>query len=257
MNPRRSIRRARGRALFAVALLLLAAPSLARAAEPAASLSPEDLLRSMSMALADAGAYRFHAEVTFDQTLLSGQKLQFAGAADVTVKLPNEVAIDYRDDLSAKKFWYDGEKATLLDVPRAAYSEVALSGNVDDALRELQESYDLSLPLADLISNDVYAVIDAHALAWKNLGIHDVEGTPAHHIAIVGDGTDLQLWIQADGKPLPLKLVITYKAVPMAPQYTAVLMDWKLGGRVSDDTFESELPDGAKKIEFLVAEDGR
>jgi len=242
--------------LAALASIVLVAGPLAAPAEEASSPtpSPEKLLRQMSDALKKAGSFRFHAEINFDDVLISGQKLQYAGAVDVTVRRPDGIRIDYRDDLSAKRFWYDGKTGTLLDVVHGTYSRTDLPGDIDAAIDRLLEGYDLALPLADLISSDHFEVIEDRALAWGYLGIHDVEGTPAHHIAIVGEDADLQLWIQEDGSPLPLRLVVTYKNVPMAPQYQAVLMDWKLGAKVSAESFEPSLPTGAQEVEFLVVE---
>ena len=236
---------------FMAATVLLALP-LAAPAEVTAS--PETLLHQMSEELKNAGSFQFHAEINFDDVLISGQKLQYAGAADVTVRRPDGIFVDYRDDLSAKRFWYDGKTGTLLDVFHDVYSTADLSGDIDTAIDELQERYGLALPLGDLISSDVFAVIDGHALAWGYIGVNDVEGTAAHHIAIVGDNADLQVWIQEKGRPLPLKIVITYKNVPMAPQYQAVLMDWEFGANVAADSFEPDLPEGAQKAEFLVVE---
>jgi hypothetical protein len=247
------------RGAIALAIAVLMTMSIAAHAEDTASAapSPVDLLRRMSATLKDAETFRFHAEINFDDVLISGQKVQYAGAADITVRRPNGVFVDYRDDLSAKRFWYDGETGTLLDVVQSLYSTAALPANLDAAMHEMKERYKLRLPLGELISSDLFAVIESKALAWGYLGIHDVEGTPAHHIAITGDDADLQVWIQTDKTALPLKFVVTYKTVPQAPQYQAVLMDWKIDARVSDKTFEPALPKGARKIEFLVAEDGK
>lgn len=240
------------------AILLLASPLAAHGQGAAAAPpSPEDLLRQMSETLKKAQTFRFHAEITFDDVLVSGQKLQYAGAADLTVRRPDGVYVDYRDDLSAKRFWYDGKTGTLLDVPMGVYSQAPLPGNIDAAVDQLQRQYQVALPLADLISSDLFQVIDSKALAWTYVGIHDVEGVPAHHIALLGENADLQIWIQRDGPPLPVKIVITYNQVPEAPQYQAVLMDWKLGAKVSADIFQPVLPKGAKKIEFLVVEAGQ
>jgi hypothetical protein len=238
--------------VHAVAAVLLLTGAIAVSAREAPSV--ETLLRQMSEELKEAGTFAFHAEINFDEVLISGQKLQYAGAADVTVRRPDGVYIDYRDDISAKRFWYDGNTATLLDVGHETYSKADLPGDIDSAVEQLREQYDLSLPLADLISSDVFAKIEERALAWGYIGVNDVEGTPTHHIAITGEHADLQLWIQKDGKPLPLKLVITFKNDPMAPQYQAVLMDWKLGAKVSASSFEPDLPKGASQVEFLVEE---
>jgi len=236
-------------------ILLVAAPLAAHGQDvPTDELSPETLLRQMSDELKNAANFQFHAEILFDDVLISGQKLQYAGAADVTVRRPNGIYVDYRDDVSAKRFWYDGKTGTLLNVVQAKYSQVDLPGEIDAAVDQLQQRYALTLPLGDLISSDLFQIIDERALAWGYIGVHDVEGTPAHHIALVGEKADLQVWIQRDGRPLPLKLVVTYKNALSAPQYEAVLMDWKFGARVAADTFEPALPKGAQKIEFLVVE---
>lgn len=242
-------------ALAAMAAIVLLAKPLAATAE--VTPSPEELLRQVSEELKQAGTFQFHAEINFDDVLISGQKLQYAGAADLTVRRPDGISVDYRDDLSAKRFWYDGKTATLLDLGHETYSKASLPGNIDAAVDQLQEQYDLSLPLADLISSDLFAKLNERALAWGYIGINDVEGTPTHHIVITGENADLQLWIQRDGRPLPLKLVITYKNIPMAPQYQAVLMDWALGTKVSADSFEPSLPKGARQVEFLVVEGGK
>lgn len=240
-------------ALAAVAAsVLLAGPPAAHAE---VTPSPQKLLRQMSEELKQAESFRVHAEINFDDVLISGQKLQYAGAVDLTVRRPDGVSVDYRDDLSAKRFWYDGKTGTLLDVVQEVYSKVDLPGNIDAAVDQLQARYELTLPLADLISSDLFEMLEDRALAWGYVGVNDVEGSPAHHIAIVGENADLQLWIQKDGSPLPLKLVVTYKNAPMAPQYQAVLMDWKLGARVTADNFEPSLPKGAQQIEFLAVED--
>lgn len=106
--------------------------------------------------------------------------------------------------------------------------------------------------MADLISSDLFAMLEERAIAWGYVGVHDVEGIPAHHIAIVGENRDLQLWIQKDGNPLPLKLVITYKNVAQAPQYEAILMDWEVGSKVSAASFEPTLPEGAEQEDYLA-----
>jgi hypothetical protein len=244
------------RSIGLVTILLIAGPIAAFGqSTPSAEPSPEDLLRQMSEELKSAAAFRFHAEINYDEVLISGQKLQYAGAVDVTVRRPNGIYIDYRDDVSAKRFWYDGKTGTLLDVVQAKYSTADLPGEIDAAVDELRARYDLTLPLGTLISSDVFATIEERALAWGYIGVHDVEGTLAHHIAIVGENTDLQVWIQKDGRPLLLKFVVTYKSTPSAPQYEAVLMDWELGAKVAADSFTPALPKGAKKIEFLVVED--
>jgi len=236
-------------------MLLLMGPFIAYGQDSAsAPPSPDQLLQQMSKGLKDAKNLRFHAEINFDDVLISGQKIQYAGAVDVTLSRPNGVYIDYRDDLSAKRFWYDGKTGTLLDVAQEKYSKVNLPSDIDAAINQLQQRYALTLPLAELLSSDFFAILDEIALAWGYIGVDDVGGTPTHHIAIVCEDTDLQLWIQKDGPPLLLKFVVTYKNIPQSPQYQAILMDWNLEAKTSSSSFEPVLPKSATQIDFLTAE---
>ena len=237
------------------AMLLLMGPYTAYGLDSvSAPPSPDQLLQQMSNALKDAKNLRFHAEINFDDVLISGQKIQYAGAVDVTLRRPNGVYIDYRDDLSAKRFWYDGKTGTLLDVAQEKYSKVNLPSDIDAAINELQNRFALTLPLAELISSDFFAILDNIALAWGFIGVDDVGGTPTNHIAIVCEDTDLQLWIQKDGPPLLVKFVVTYKKIPQAPQYEAVLMDWDLAAKILPPSFDPVLPKDATQIDFLTAE---
>jgi hypothetical protein len=65
---------------------------------------------------------------------------------------------------------------------------------------------------------------------------------------------DWQIWIEDGLQMVPRKAVITYKALPESPQYTAVLTDWDLNARFSDILFDVEVAALAnlEKIEFLT-----
>jgi hypothetical protein len=70
------------------------------------------------------------------------------------------------------------------------------------------------------------------------------------HYAYRSADVDYQVWI-ASGQPLPLKLVITSKKLPAAPEYTAE-MTWDLKPKIDDGSFAFTPPEGATKIPFGV-----
>ena len=51
-------------------------------------------------------------------------------------------------------------------------------------------------------------------------------------------------------KPLPRKVVITYKESAGHPEYTSFLSNWNLSADVPDSAFVAQVPAGAKKVEF-------
>jgi hypothetical protein len=85
-----------------------AAPATAPAANAPASgvAEPADrLLKEMSGYIGSANEFTFHADVTFDHVLPSGQKLQFAAAEEVVLKRPGGIYVEWNGALGARQFW--------------------------------------------------------------------------------------------------------------------------------------------------------
>jgi hypothetical protein len=66
---------------------------------------------------------------------------------------------------------------------------------------------------------------------------------------------DWQVWITHGKKPLPRKILITYKKLPSQPEWEAVLSDWRLDRQVPASFFDPKLPKGAVKIGFIGSEE--
>jgi hypothetical protein len=59
---------------------------------------------------------------------------------------------------------------------------------------------------------------------------------------------DWQIWIAQGARPYPCRYVITSTKIAGSPQYTIDVRAWKTGTEVAPDTFQPQLPAGAKKI---------
>jgi hypothetical protein len=118
----------------------------------------------------------------------------------------------------------------------------------------LMEKYNFAPPLADLVYPDLYEALIDNVQFGIYVGLHDVEGIRCHHLAFVSKYIDWQIWIEDGLQMVPRKVVITYKALPESPQYTAILTDWDLNARFSDILFDVEMAALAnlEKIEFLT-----
>lgn len=229
------------------------------AAAPAASPSPppssREVLRSMSQTLQAAQQISFHVELDFDEVLYDGQKVQYAGAADVKLRKPNGLSVDYRDDLSARQLWYDGKSLTLYDPGAGVYATAAAPPDVEQAVDQFERDYGVFLPLSEIVIGNPYQKVVDLALSGKYLGIHDVDGTPCYHVAFVGENLDFQLWVEQGEKAVPRKMVVTYKREEGSPQYVAELMDWNLHAKLPDSDFEKRVPADAVATQFLAIED--
>ncbi len=66
----------------------------------------------MASYIGSAEQFTFHAHITFDHVLPSGQKLQFSAIADVPLRRPGGLYVEWSGDLGDRQFWYDGKSAT-------------------------------------------------------------------------------------------------------------------------------------------------
>ena len=213
----------------------------------------DKLLRSMGDYLKTAKQLSFHAEITFDDMLLSGQKIQYSASNDIAVHRPGNVYAESQGDQGNMRFWYDGKKMVLQNESIGVYAEVPVPATIDAAMDHLMEKFGFSPPLVDFIYQDPYNTLIENVESGFYVGLHNVDGIRCHHLAFVQKNIDWQIWIEDGKQMVPRKLVITYHNEPESPQYIAVLSDWDLDARLSDTLFNNDLISTAnlEKIEFL------
>ena len=222
-----------------------------QAAGPRIDPRAEQILRRACAELTDAKTFTFHAEVTFEQLLpQSPVKIQFAGATDYAVRKPGALAVDFESDLGAKRFWYDGTTLTIFDAPKMMYTSTTVPASIDGMMERVAETNNLALPLADLAMSDPCANFKRVRFGGY-IGRGDVGGVACDHLAFTESNFDWQIWIQHAGKPLPRKVVINYRSTPGAPEYVAVISDWKFPAAIPDSRFTPQIPKKAVRIKFV------
>ena len=215
------------------------------------------MLHAMAGYLSAQGEFSFHAEVAYDSILGTGQKVQYGGAADVTVRRPDRLRVEYRGDQRRSGVFFDGTLFTILDREKNLYSQTEVPSNIDDAVDLVFDEYGFTVPIADFVYSDPYGVLTEYVETGVWLGRHVVDGAPCHHLAFTQETIDWQIWIEDGPRPVPRKLVITYKQEPLAPQYSARLSQWSMPAQASDSWFTFQAPAGADKIEFLPIADAQ
>lgn len=216
-------------------------------------IDPEvlDILNKMSDNLDSLKEFSFKVVVSYDSRLNSGQMVKLGGTGEITIKRPNMIYAEFDGDRSDRKAWYNGKELTILNIDKGFYGELETPGTIDETLDYLMEEYDFTLPLADLIHTDSFEAFTESALDGVMLGTSNLGGKECSHLAFVGERIDWQLWVTEGEKPLPCKLVITYKNEELAPQYQAVFSDLNLDPKSPDSLFKAKIPDGAVKIDFI------
>ncbi len=216
----------------------------------------DKILKAAGDLLKSREKFTFDAKITFDNVLPTGQKIQYGADMHAAIRRPNKINIRFEGDLTNKQFWYDGKTITLTDALENVFARVEAPSEIDATLDFIEERFNLSLPLADMLYSDPYKKFSGYTVFGDYIGTAEVEGIKCHHLAFVQDSIDWQVWIQ-DGKKIPRKIVITYKTRPGSPQYTAVFTRWDFGEKLPDELFEAGIPDDTDKIEFLLVSDNK
>lgn len=238
--------------LHLLAVPLIAAPALA-AEEPAIDPRAEQILKATADYLKEAGQFVFHAEVTLDDDLPSGLMVEHSGSVKAALKRPNRMRYLFSGDLPYSSYWYDGKTFTMLKTGLNLYAQWAAPSKLDSMMDKLQEKTGVAFPLPSLFSSDPYKSWMDGALVVVYGGKSLVRGKPAHHIIMIQEEIDAQIWIE-EGEQLVLrKVVLTDKTVFGNPRFTAVFSDWDFSPRFSDLIFTFVPPEGAGKIKFHQA----
>jgi hypothetical protein len=219
---------------------------------PQITINPQALqiLDKACTALSSAKALTYHAEINYDSVLPSGIKLQFAAAMDVAIQRPDHFAVNYSSDLGGKRVWYDGKTVTLLDPAHMTYTTAAAPSTIDQMFEHFAKR-NVSVPLEGFDFSHPCERIRDKLLRGTYVGVGDVEGTDCDHLAFIQKDVDWQIWVSRDKRPLPRKIVITYVAMPMTPQYSAVLSQWNFDPGFPAGFFAPQIPKNAIRVKFL------
>jgi hypothetical protein len=230
-----------------------AAPAPTTNAPAPAVAEPADrILKDMGAYLGSAQEFTFHADITFDHVLPSGQKLQFSAAEDAMLQRPGRLYVEWNGDLGARQFWYDGKSVTLFDPATPFYASETVPPEIDGMLDQLPPKLGFAPPLADFLYHDPYKTVRGNIQYGFDLGQSEVNGRTCRTLAFVEKDIDWQIWIENGPQLTPCKLVITYKNQPAQPQFTAVFTDWDFAPRIAEPVFVPELPPGTQKIPFAT-----
>ncbi len=101
------------------------------------------------------------------------------------------------------------------------------------------------------------------------LGKQDIDGIACHHLHFTQEQFDWELWVQAEGRPLPRRMVMDMSkafaqveaddalagALAGAKMHlTATYKDWKVDEPIADEVFVFSPPEGAQEVDSFFAE---
>jgi hypothetical protein len=131
MMTRRTKRMVVGAVSFLVGVLATRPASAEEPQVPTIAPDAERVLRDMGEYLKTTQQLSFHADITYDDLLPTGQKIQLGATYDAAVRRPDRIYTEYWGDSGGRRFWYDGKAITLYDPAADAYATEAAKPTID------------------------------------------------------------------------------------------------------------------------------
>jgi hypothetical protein len=210
-------------------------------------------LMGMAEFLAKTKQVGFTVDVGYDVMQDWGQKIEFGATRKTIVRRPDRMAIDITDrDGTRRGFRFDGKQIAFFGLDEKVYATAQKSGDIDAAMAYFTDDLNMPLPLADLLTNNFPKTLKDKVSEAYMVEETTIDGTSSAHLAIRNDMVDAQLWIAKGDKPVPQRVVLTYKLEDGEPQFWANFRDWNFSPETPDSLFTFTPAEGAARIAFVA-----
>ena len=214
-----------------------------------------DRLLEMARFLGNTQRFGVALRINYDAVQADGQKIEFGEVRDVAVARPNRVRVaESSSDGSNSLMLFDGERITVSsrDGGSVIYAQTVQPGDIDATVVHYVRDLKLRLPLAPILMSRLADELQRRLTAIDYVERSSLNGKPVHHIAGRTAAVDFQVWIADDKKPLPQRIVITYKTEAGQPQFRADFSKWNLSPNFDKATFRFKPAANSSQIMFAV-----
>lgn len=208
------------------------------------------ILKSMSDYMAAQKVLSFGYDATLEIVTTDEQKLALASSGTVTLNRPDKIRVTRVGGFVDLEMFFDAKTFTLLGKNRNLYTQLDVPGTIDHLIDELENTYKMPVPAADLLLMNSYDALMHDVVDIKDLGSGVIGGVECDHLAFRTDDVDWQIWVGQGEQPYPYRYVITSKRINSGPQYTVQTMNWKSGSEVEALDFGFTNHTKADKVEY-------
>ena len=221
-----------------------------------ATLQPEGVITPEAQAVLDRmqasfngiKRYQVTADITRDEVLPFGYKLQHNESARMWVDAPKLLRLEVSGDIKNRTYVYDGSQLTMSAPDLNVYATTPAPSTIGELVQRLLDA-GVEMPLIDLLYQGNAGSLTDDVRVGLVVDESMVDGVATDHLAFRQPNVDWQLWVEKGAQALPRKLLITTRYEVGDPQYQAVL-HWDLTPRMNAKSFVFVPASGATKIPF-------
>jgi hypothetical protein len=227
-----------------------AAPAAAAAPVAAAIINAKavERLNAMGAYLRSLKAFTVNADVTVEEVLDSGQKVENALTVEIAARMPDKLRVATTSAERSRKIYYDGKTVTIFAEKLKYYGSFPAPATIAQTVDVAAQKYGLEVPLADLFlmgtdKFDTKSITEAIYVGPQMIG-----GVLCDQLAFRQPGVDWQICIERGKAPLPRKLVVTGTDGDPAQPVRRSILSWKAGTAPDAAAFTFVPPKGATRI---------
>jgi hypothetical protein len=211
------------------------------------------ILKRMAEFLAQAPQFSVNVRIGYDVVQESGEKVEFGERRKMIVHRPDNLRVEIeRSDGDKALVVFDGKDITAYKEAENVYAVTPKPGDIDGAVEYVVRDLGIRVPLAMMFVSRLPAEIERRVQSADYVERSTVTPVPTDHVVARTADVDFQVWIAEGDKPLPQRVVITYKTAEGEPQFWAEFSDWNLNPDLSKSLFAFTPPEGAERIPFLA-----
>ena len=209
----------------------------------------EKILRRMTDYLSGLKRFSVRTQVTLEDLLESGHRVDFDISTRVLISRPNKLRAERKGDVIDQIFYYDGKTLTLYNPADKVYAAIRAPGTIEDMLHFAHDSLGLGLPAADLVHQNAFPLLMKDVTNAVVVGKAFINGVKCDHLLFSRPDLDFQVWVADKGRPLPYKYVVTDRGSEARISIVTVMSEWNSAPAAAQFNFVA--PKGAKPIIFL------
>ncbi|MEH6516138.1 MAG: DUF2092 domain-containing protein [Halioglobus sp.] len=209
----------------------------------------KDILKKMSAEIASLQKFVITGDGYTDARLPAGQIIEHS--LDVTLRMsrPDTLRISNYDEESLSEIFFGEGVLSVYREKEGFYAQTELPLDMNAAVDFAINEIGIDAPVLDFVSSDVAGHLLKAAESIDYFGLSRFRGQNHHHIGIRTAENDVQVWVSAEGSPLPRKISISSKWDAGAPR-SVYFFDWTVDPGLEPKSLRFVPPEGSSRIEF-------
>ncbi len=208
----------------------------------------------MTEFISGASAFTIVANMGHQVLQKDGQTLEFGSKITATLRRPSQANVRF-DNRNGDKatIILDSETISLFSTIGNAhvYDTARQPGDIDASFVFLAEHLGTTDQLNHFFSIDLTESMKSMVKSGYYVGEATIAGILCDNLALSNEDEDVQLWVAKGDKPVPRRIVVTYKNLEGQPQFWAQFEEWNFSPNFSETIFSYSPPAHADRISFF------